>query len=76
MTHAPSLTAREVVRILRSAGFVFDRQAKGSHEIWYNPETRRRVTVPNHPGRPIARGTLMAIIRESGLAVEEFLAHR
>ena len=76
MTHTPSLTAREVIRVLRSAGFVFDRQAKGSHEIWCNPETRRRVTVPNHPGRPIARGTLMAIIRESGLAVEEFLAHR
>ena len=34
MTRAPSLTAREVVRILRAAGFVFDRQAKGSHEIW------------------------------------------
>lgn len=55
MTHTPSLTAREVIRALRSAGFVFDRQAKGSHEIWYNPETCRRVTVPNHPGRPITR---------------------
>ena len=76
MTHAPSLTAREVIRVLRSAGFVFDRQAKGSHEIWYNPETRRRVTGPNHPGRPIARGTLMAIVRESGLTVEELLAPR
>ncbi len=76
MTRTPSLTAREVIHVLRAAGFVFDRQAKGSHEIWYNPETRRRVTVPNHPGRPIARGTLMAIIRESGLTVEEFLAHR
>ena len=37
MTHVPSLTAREVIRVLRSAGFVFDRQAKGSHEIWYTP---------------------------------------
>ena len=76
MIKLPSLSAREVIRKLKAAGFVFDRQAKGSHEIWYNPETRRRVTVPNHPGRPIARGTLMAIIRESGLTVEEFLANR
>lgn len=76
MTHAPSLTAREVIRVLRSAGFVFDRQAKGSHEIWYNSQTRRRVTVPNHPGRPIARGTLMAIIRESGLTVDQFVFYR
>jgi len=44
----PSMTAREVIRKLKKAGFVFYRQAKGSHEIYYNPETKRRVTVPNH----------------------------
>jgi len=48
VTRLPALTYREVVRRLRAAGFVFDRQAKGSHEIWYNPETRRRTTVPHH----------------------------
>ncbi len=76
MTHAPSLADGEVIRVPRNAGFVFDRQAKGSHETGYNPGTRRRVTVPNHPARPIARGTLMAIVRESGLTVEELLAPR
>jgi predicted RNA binding protein YcfA (HicA-like mRNA interferase family) len=30
----PALTARQVLQKLRHAGFVFDRQAKGSHEIW------------------------------------------
>jgi predicted RNA binding protein YcfA (HicA-like mRNA interferase family) len=73
MTRLPALTYREVVKHLRNAGFVFDRQAKGSHEIWYNPITHRRVTVPHHPG-VLARGTLRAIIRETGLAVEEFIA--
>ena len=29
--------ARDVARRL---GFEFDRQAAGSHEIWFNPETR------------------------------------
>ena len=72
MTRLPELTYREVISRLRQAGFVFDRQAKGSHEIWYNPVTRRRTTVPNHPGA-IARGTLRVIIREAGLSVEEFL---
>jgi predicted RNA binding protein YcfA (HicA-like mRNA interferase family) len=72
MTRLPSLTYRDVITRLRQAGFVFDRQAKGSHEIWYNPETRLRTTVPNHPGT-IARGTLRAIIREAGLSVDEFL---
>lgn len=72
MTRLPALTYREVITRLRRAGFEFDRQAKGSHEIWYNPTTHRRTTVPNHPGT-IPRGTLAAIIREAGLTVEEFL---
>jgi len=72
MTRLPSLTYREVIARLRQAGFEFDRQAKGSHEIWYNPVTHRRTTVPNHPGI-IPRGTLHAIIREAGLSVDEFL---
>ena len=72
MTRLPSLTYREVIARLRQAGFEFDRQAKGSHEIWYNPVTHRRTTVPNHPGT-IPRGTLHAIIHEAGLSVDEFL---
>jgi predicted RNA binding protein YcfA (HicA-like mRNA interferase family) len=66
------MTYRKLIRLLRAAGFVFDRQAKGSHEIWRNPQTRRRVTVPNHPGT-LPRGTLQAIIRQTGLTVDEFI---
>ena len=64
-------TAKEVIQKLRRAGFVFDRQAKGSHEIWYHPRMHRRVVVPNHPGL-LPKGTLRAIVRQSGLTVEEF----
>ena len=66
------LTARDVVRKLRRAGFVFDRQARGSHEIWWNPTTRARTTVPNHPGT-LPEGTIRAIVRQAGLSVDEFL---
>jgi len=31
---------RKIVKILKSFGFILDRQAAGSHEIWYNPETK------------------------------------
>jgi predicted RNA binding protein YcfA (HicA-like mRNA interferase family) len=68
------MTYREVISRLRSMGFIFDRQAKGSHEIWYNPMTHRRTTVPHHPGN-LPRGTLRAIVREAGLTVDEFLRH-
>ncbi|OHB76647.1 MAG: addiction module toxin, HicA family, partial [Planctomycetes bacterium RBG_16_59_8] len=50
-----------------------DRHSKGSHELWYNPIARRRTTVPNHPGA-IAKGTLKAIVAQSGLSPDEFLA--
>jgi predicted RNA binding protein YcfA (HicA-like mRNA interferase family) len=74
MTKLPAFTAREVIKKLKKAGFVFDRQAKGSHEIWYNPTTKRRTTIPNHPGVDIPKGTLKAIIKEAGLTEEEFVA--
>lgn len=72
MARLPGFTAAEIIRKLRRAGFVFDRQAKGSHEIWWNPRTRARTTVPNHPG-DLPIGTVRAIVRQSGLTVAEFL---
>ncbi len=73
MSRLPALTAAEVIRKLRRAGFQFDRQAKGSHEIWYRPATKRRTVVPNHPGRTLPKGTLAAIIDQAGLDLEDFL---
>ena len=64
--------ADEIMRKLRRAGFVFDRQAKGSHEIWWNPVTRARTTIPHHPG-DMPEGTLRVIVKQAGLSAEEFL---
>ena len=63
---------KEIVRKLKKAGFEFDRNAKGSHEIWWNPVTRARTTVPNHPG-DMPEGTLRAILKQAGISTEEFL---
>ncbi len=41
---------RDIVRILKKFGFDFYRQAAGSHEIWYNMETKKFTTIPNHNG--------------------------
>ena len=72
MSALPSMNYRTVTGHLRRHGFIFDRNAKGSHEIWFHPVSRLRTTVPHHPG-DIPRGTLRAIIRQSGLSVDEFL---
>jgi predicted RNA binding protein YcfA (HicA-like mRNA interferase family) len=63
---------REIVRKLRLLGFEFDRQAAGSHEIWFNGRTRRYTTVPNHPG-DMPEETLRAILRQGGIEIDDFL---
>jgi predicted RNA binding protein YcfA (HicA-like mRNA interferase family) len=63
---------REIVRKLKALGFAFDRQAAGSHEIWFNASTNRYTTIPNHPG-DMPEGTLRAILRQAGIEPDEFL---
>jgi len=64
---------REIIKRLKQLGFVFDRQAAGSHEIWFNPTSNRYTTIPNHPG-DMPEGTLRAILKQSGIEAEEFLS--
>ena len=63
---------REIVRKLRAQGFEFDRQAAGSHELWFNATTKLYTTIPNHPG-DMPEGTLRAILKQAGIDPEDFL---
>lgn len=63
---------REIVKRLKQLGFEFDRQAAGSHEIWFNSATRRYTTIPNHPG-DMPEGTLRAILKQAGIEPRAFL---
>ena len=72
MAKLPSLTARKVVRALKRAGFVEDRQ-KGSHLILIHPGKKVRTVVPVHSGRTIKEPLLRAIVRDANLSVDEFM---
>ena len=63
---------REIVNVLKKSGFEFYRQATGSHEIWYNPQTNRFTTIPNHTG-DMPEGTLRAILKQAGINTDIFL---
>lgn len=63
---------REIVQRLKVLGFQFNRQAAGSHEIWFNPFTLRYTTIPNHPG-DMPEGTLRAILKQAGVSPAEFI---
>ena len=63
---------REIVRRLKLFGFRFDRQAAGSHEIWFNSQTNRYTTVPNHSA-DLPEGTLRSILNQAGITPDDFL---
>lgn len=66
---------RDIVRRLKMLGFIFDRQAAGSHEIWFDPERNLYTTIPNHPG-DLPEGTLRAILKQARITPDEFLRLR
>lgn len=66
---------REIVKRLKKLGLQFDRQARGSHEIWFNPTTDCYTTIPNHPG-DMPEGTLRAILKQARIEPVEFLRKR
>jgi predicted RNA binding protein YcfA (HicA-like mRNA interferase family) len=55
---------RDLKTMLRDAGCQFERQAAGSHELWYSPITRVHFTVP-HKIR--SRHTANGILKQAGL---------
>ena len=69
MHKLPSLTPQKVIKVLEKKGFVLDR-IKGSHHIYYHPETKRRVVVPLHR-RDLPKGTILEILKQAGIGKEE-----
>lgn len=54
----------DLKRILRNAGCRFERQGKGSHEIWYSPLTEQYFTLPTNC---VMRHTANGILKQAGL---------
>jgi Predicted periplasmic or secreted lipoprotein len=69
MPKFPSLTPEKVIKLLERNGFVLDR-IKGSHHIYYNPETRKRAIVPLHK-KDLPKGTMFEILKQAGISREE-----
>lgn len=73
MKNLPALTAKKVIKALKKAGFIEDRQ-KGSHLILINSAKNKRVVVPIHSGKTIKKPLLQSIIEnDAGLTIDEFL---
>jgi len=67
----PRVSGREVVAALAKINYEKDCQ-KGSHIVLRKvAHPHRRLVVPDH--KEVSKGTLRAIIKQAGLAVEEFI---
>lgn len=75
MTRMPQVTARDLVRFLKSQGFVEERQS-GSHLTLWHEEREVSVTVPIHTGADIGRGLAARILKDAGFTVEDYLRLR
>ncbi len=71
MPKFPSFTPQEIMKILMKNGFFVDR-IKGSHYIFFNESSKKRLVIPMHK-KDLPKGTLMEIIKQSGLDIDEFL---
>lgn len=71
MPRLPLLSTNAIVKALSKIGYRYDHQT-GSHIVLRNSEPpHRRAVVPNR--KEVPRGTLRAIINETGLTVDGFM---
>ncbi len=69
MNDLPRISGRECIRALERTGFVVKRQ-RGSHVVMRREDPFAQLVVPDH--KELDRGTLRAIIRQSGVSLSEF----
>lgn len=70
MPPLPSLSGRDVVKVLESLGWQVARQ-RGSHIVLVKEGSFATLSVPDH--RQVAKGTLRALLRAADLTVAEFV---
>ena len=64
----PAITPKKLIKILVNLGFILYRQT-GSHQIFV--KDNQQVIVPYH-NRDLKKGTLIQIIKGTGLSIGEF----
>jgi mRNA interferase HicA len=67
----PGVRAKEIIKALEKAGFVFERQNASSHVLLRHPFTKRTTSVPIH-SKELPRWLLKKIIKDAGLSEDEF----
>jgi len=70
MSFPPRISGRQCIDALQKDGFSVLRQS-GSHVVLKRASPFAQLVIPDH--KELDTGTLRAIIRQSGLSVDEFI---
>ncbi|MCB0208019.1 MAG: type II toxin-antitoxin system HicA family toxin [Anaerolineae bacterium] len=63
---------RQMVKKLKNLGCEFERQASGSHEVWFNPKTNKKAVISDYGNKDIPPGTVRGILKQLGIDRKEF----
>jgi predicted RNA binding protein YcfA (HicA-like mRNA interferase family) len=61
------VTWAELVRLLKQHGFEELRTGRGSHRQFWNPTTKRVVTLSVHTKKEVGTGLLNRILKDAGI---------
>lgn len=75
MSRLPRVTARDMVRVLKRAGFVLLRISASHHLFQHHSDPARRTTVAMHPG-DLSKEDLHDILKQAKISREEFMKLR
>ena len=61
-----NLSPNYLIKLLLQNGFVYKRNS-GSHQVYFNAETKKTAIVPVHGNRDLKKGTFLSILKQAGI---------
>lgn len=57
-----------MLKKIKKSGWVYLRDAKGSHEVWHHPDKKNsEIVIAKHPSKEVGTGLANKILKQAGL---------
>ena len=60
-----TMNYNELAKLMKDAGWHFERNGKGSHKIWRHPEKPNPIIIPDHGSKEINPGLVRGIKKQA-----------
>jgi predicted RNA binding protein YcfA (HicA-like mRNA interferase family) len=65
-----NFSPQHLCKLLEQHGYLLKR-IKGSHHIYFHPQSKKVTIVPVHGNKDLARGTFFSILKQAGISKDE-----